>query len=124
MLLSEFSALSLNKSSFAFLDSGAFPNIMMNDSCIHNNIHPSSSFENTATDEKVPTKLEGNSVIEIDGNSLEIGQTKILEKIPYNLLSVGVICNQLDATIVFDKDSVKIFFFFSFWGRLYSISSS
>ena len=98
----------MNESSFALLDSGAFSNIMMNDSCIHNNIHPSSSFVYTATGEKVPTKLEENSVIETDGNSLEIGQTKILEKIPYNLLFVGAICDQLDATIVFDKDSAKI----------------
>ena len=108
MLLSEFPALSMNEFSFAFLDSGAFPNIIMNDSCVHNNIHPSSSFVYTATGEKVPTKLEGNGVIETDGNSLEIEQTKILKKIPYNLLSVGVICDQLDATIVFNKDDVKI----------------
>ena len=108
MLLSKFPALSMNEFSFALLDSGAFPNIMMNDSCVHDNIHPSSSFVYTATGEKVPTKLEENSVIETDGNSLEIGQTKILEKIPYNLLFVGVICDQLDTTIVFDKDSAKI----------------
>mmetsp|Transcript_42296 Transcript_42296/g.59204 ORF Transcript_42296/g.59204 Transcript_42296/m.59204 type:complete len:134 (+) Transcript_42296:2211-2612(+) len=85
----------------------AFPNTRTNDSCIQDNIHLSPSFQNTATGEKVPTKLEGNGVIESDGNSLEIGRTKILENIPFYLLSVGAICDQLDATIVFDKDGAK-----------------
>ena len=62
MLLSEFPALSMNEFSFALFDSGAFPNIMMNDFYVHNNIYPSSSFVYTATGEKVPTKLEGNGV--------------------------------------------------------------
>ena len=108
MLLLEFPALSMNEFSFALLNFDAFYNIIMNDSCVHNNICPSSSFVYTATGEKVPTKLEENGVIETDGNSLEIGQTKILEKILYNLFSVGAICDQLDATIVFNKDGVKI----------------